>query len=117
MHHPDYLAPFDVVWLCKKHHNQADKELCRRHTRDWVDPGFIPIFERRKALADEAGIPLDQLNGWLSRMRLQGRPRQQKSPRSPRGRVFKDFDTIIAEILAIVGINRRERTLEVDGPK
>lgn len=25
-HHPDYLAPLDVVWLCRVHHQQLHKE-------------------------------------------------------------------------------------------
>ena len=33
-HHPNYDAPFDVVWLCHKHHMQTHKEynaLMRSH--------------------------------------------------------------------------------------
>jgi excisionase family DNA binding protein len=28
-HHEDYLKPFEVVWLCKKHHAQRHVELKR----------------------------------------------------------------------------------------
>ena len=28
-HHPDYSAPLDVVWLCKRHHEQVHSEHYR----------------------------------------------------------------------------------------
>jgi hypothetical protein len=35
-HHPDYSAPLDVVWLCKKHHVEVHKlarQLNRKETK------------------------------------------------------------------------------------
>lgn len=31
-HHPDYDAPLDVIWLCRKHHAQLHKEH-KRYTK------------------------------------------------------------------------------------
>lgn len=30
-HHVDYEKPFEIVWLCRKHHIEADKKLTNLH--------------------------------------------------------------------------------------
>lgn len=40
-HHPDYSMPLDVVWLCKRHHEQVHSEHYRMTKNAAQQPVFV----------------------------------------------------------------------------
>ena len=38
-HHEDYFNPLDIIWLCKKHHREADAK--RRHNPKLLSQKYI----------------------------------------------------------------------------